>query len=309
VNAELAGRRIAIASMIISAVLAASKIIIGLHASSTATVSDGIESAGDVLASGLVLLGLVMASKPPDEQHPYGHGRLETLSALGVGMLLVTTGTFIAFEALHLAGDPSHAPARYAVWPLIASIVVKSVTSAAKRSYGKKISSSGLVADGWNDGVDVLSGVVALIGLSISLFDPAKFSAADHVGGSLVGIIVIFLGVRVVHDTAVQLMDTMPDPRSMDQIRLTGLAVPGVLGIEKCFARKTGLKWHVDLHLEVDPAMSVFESHEIATQVKEKIRHDVDWVADVLVHVEPHMLGTIASGPAGAGALGTHGKS
>jgi cation diffusion facilitator family transporter len=309
VNAELAGRRIAIASMIISAVLAGSKIIIGLYASSTATVSDGIESAGDVLASGLVLLGLLMASKPPDAQHPYGHGRLETLSALGVGMLLVTTGTFIAFEALHLAGDPRHAPAGYAVWPLIASIVVKSITGAAKRTYGKKISSSGLIADAWNDSVDVLSGVVALIGLSISLYDPARFSAADHIGGSLVGVIVLFLGIRVVHDTAVQLMDTMPDPRSMDQIRATGLEVPGVLGIEKCFARKTGLKWHVDLHLEVDPAMSVFESHEIATQVKEKIRHDVDWVADVLVHVEPHMPGTIASGPAGVGAIGTHGKS
>jgi divalent metal cation (Fe/Co/Zn/Cd) transporter len=103
------------------------------------------------------------------------------------------------------------------------------------------------------------------------------------------------------HDTVVQLMDTMPDPEAMDRIRATGLTVPGVLGIEKCFARKTGLKWHVDLHLEVDPAMSVYESHEIATQVKEKIRAEVDWVADVLVHVEPHMLGTIAVGP--------HGKS
>jgi divalent metal cation (Fe/Co/Zn/Cd) transporter len=89
-------------------------------------------------------------------------------------------------------------------------------------------------------------------------------------------------------------MDTMPDPAAMDRIRMTGLAVPGVLGIEKCFARKTGLKWHVDLHLEVDPAMSVFESHEIATRVRETIRSEVDWVADVLVHVEPHMLGTIA---------------
>jgi len=90
-------------------------------------------------------------------------------------------------------------------------------------------------------------------------------------------------------------MDTMPDLEAMDRIRMTGLAVPGVLGIEKCFARKTGLKWHVDLHLEVDPAMSVYDSHEIATLVREKIRDEVDWVADVLVHVEPHMLATISS--------------
>jgi divalent metal cation (Fe/Co/Zn/Cd) transporter len=115
---------------------------------------------------------------------------------------------------------------------------------------------------------------------------------------------VIFLAVRVVRDTMLQLMDTMPDPEAMDRIRMSGLAVPGVLGIEKCFARKTGLKWHVDMHLEVDPAMSVYESHEIATQVKEKIRAEVDWVADVLVHVEPHMLASISNGP-----IKTHGKS
>ena len=296
---ELAGRRIAIASMIVSAILAAAKITIGFHASSTATISDGIESAGDVLASGLVLLGLIMASIPPDTEHPYGHGRLETLSALAVGMLLVTTGVFIAFESLHLAREPNHEPAAYAVWPLIASIVVKSISSAAKRTYGRKINSSGLVADAWNDTVDILSGAVALAGLSLTLFDPVKFSAADHIGGSAVGVIVIFLGIRVVRDTVMQLMDTMPDPEAMDRIRQTGLSVTGVLGIEKCFARKTGLKWHVDLHLEVDPAMSVFESHEIATEVKEKIRSEVDWVADVLVHVEPHMLGTIAVGPNG----------
>jgi cation diffusion facilitator family transporter len=294
---ELAGRRIAIASMLVSAGLAAAKITIGLHASSTATVSDGIESAGDVLASGLVLLGLIIAAKPPDAEHPYGHGRLETLSALAVGMLLAATGVLIAFESLHLSDNASHAPASYAVWPLVASIVIKSIMSASKRHYGRKIQSSGLIADAWNDTVDILSGGTALLGLGLTLLAPDKFSSADRIGGSAVGVIVICVGIRVVHDTVVQLMDTMPDPEAMDRIRATGRAVPGVLGIEKCFARKTGLKWHVDLHLEVDPAMSVYESHEIATHVKEKIRAEVDWVADVLVHVEPHMLGTIAVGP------------
>jgi cation diffusion facilitator family transporter len=297
VNPELAGRRIAITSMLVSAGLAAAKITIGLHASSTATVSDGIESAGDVLASGLVLLGLIIAAKPPDAEHPYGHGRLETLSALAVGMLLAATGVLISFESLHLSDNAARPPASYAVWPLVASIVIKSIMSASKRHYGRKIQSSGLIADAWNDTVDILSGGTALLGLGLTLLSPDKFSSADRIGGSAVGIIVICVGIRVVHDTVVQLMDTMPDPEAMDRIRATGRAVPGVLGIEKCFARKTGLKWHVDLHLEVDPEMSVLESHEIATQVREKIRAEVDWVADVLVHVEPHMLGTISVGP------------
>jgi cation diffusion facilitator family transporter len=301
VTAEIASRRIAIASVLIGAGLAAAKITIGLNAHSTATVSDGIESAGDVLTSCLVLLGLVIASKPPDAEHPYGHGRLETISAMVVGMLLAASGVLISFESLHLAHGSSHPPSAYAVWPLLASIAIKSVMSVAKLRYARKIGSSALAADGWHDTTDILSGCTALLGLGITLLDPEKFPAADHIAGSAVGIIVVLLGIRVVRDTMLQLMDTMPDPDAMDRIRMAGLAVPGVLGIEKCFARKTGLKWHVDLHLEVDPAMTVYDSHEIATQVKEKIRSEVDWVADVLVHVEPHMLGTIS--------VGTHGKS
>jgi len=302
VNAELASRRIAVTSLLIAAGLAAAKITIGLRAHSTATVSDGIESASDVLTSGLVLLGLVIAAKPPDSDHPYGHGRLETLSALVVGMILAASGVLIAFESLHLANAPDHAPAAYALWPLLASIAIKSVMSAAKLRYARKIGSSGLAADGWHDTVDILSGCTALLGLGITLIDPVRFSPADHLAGSAIGIIVVLLGIRVVRDTTLQLMDTMPDTEAMDRIRMAGLSVPGVLGIEKCFARKTGLKWHVDLHLEVDPAMSVFDSHEIATHVKEKIRSEIDWVADVLVHVEPHhMLATISNRP--------HGKS
>ncbi len=299
---DLASRRIAVASVLIGAGLAAAKIAIGLHASSTATVSDGIESAGDVLTSCLVLLGLVIAAKPPDAEHPYGHGRLETLSALVVGMILAASGVLIAFESLHLAHGPASAPAAYAVWPLLASILIKSVMSTAKLRYARKIGSSGLAADGWHDTVDILSGCTALLGLGITLVDPVRFSSADHIAGSAIGVIIVLLGIRVVRDTMLQLMDTMPDSAAMDRIRQAGLTVPGVLGIEKCFARKTGLKWHVDLHLEVDPAMSVYESHEIATRVKDKIRSEVDWVADVLVHVEPHMLlATISTT--------THGKS
>jgi len=86
----------------------------------------------------------------------------------------------------------------------------------------------------------------------------------------------------------------MPDPQAMDQIRNVGLSVHGVKGIEKCYARKTGLQWHVDLHLEVDPAMSVYESHEIATEVRIKIKETLDWVADVLVHVEPYQPAAMA---------------
>jgi len=132
---------------------------------------------------------------------------------------------------------------------------------------------------------------VALISVSVAIFVPG-FHTADHWGGFIIGAIVIFLGVRVARNTALQLMDTMPDPAQMEQIRAAAMRVPGALAVEKCFARKTGLRYHVDLHLEVDPAMTVLASHEIATEVRFRIRDEVDWVADVLVHVEPHLAPT-----------------
>ena len=301
-TAEQAARRIAVASMLLASGLAAAKIVIGLHANSTAVVSDGFESAGDVLASGLVLLGLILAARPPDAEHPYGHGRVETLAGLAVGLMLVISGSLISAHALQQAGEAEHAPASYALWPVLASIAIKIVMSTAKRRYARKIHSAALKADAWNDAVDVLSGVTALAGLGITLINPQEFSGADHIGGAGVGVIMIFLGVRVVRDTTLQLMDTMPDTESMDQIRIVALSVPGARGIEKCYARKTGLKWHVDLHLEVDPDMSVYQSHEIATQVRIRVKETLDWVADVLVHVEPYQEAALSSGP-------QHGKS
>src|SRR5580692_9335838 len=211
--------------MLVSAGLAAAKIAIGLHASSTATVSDGIESAGDVLTSCLVLLGLVIAAKPPDAQHPYGHGRLETLSALVVGMILIASGSLIAFRSLQRAWESQHTPAAYAIWPLLASIAVKSAMSFTKWRLGRRIRSAALSADAWHDTVDILSGTVALIALAITLADPTRFAAADHLGGSAVGLIVIFVGMRVVRDTTLQLMDTMPSPDDMQRIREVGLSV------------------------------------------------------------------------------------
>ncbi len=300
-TAEQVSRRIAIASMVVSAALAAVKVTIGLQAGSAAVVSDGIESAADVLASGLVLLGLVLAARPPDAEHPYGHGRVETLSGLGVGLMLVISGSLISTRALEGVTEAQHVPKSYALWPVVASVLIKCVMSLIKRSYARRIRSAALKADAWNDTVDVLSGTTALLGVGLALINPEQLWEADHFGGAAVGVIVLFLGVRVVRDTTLQLMDTMPDTRSLDEIRRVALSVPGAKGIEKCFARKTGLKWHVDLHLEVDPEMSVYQSHEIATQVRIRVTQTLDWVADVLVHVEPYMPETVSSG--------THGKS
>jgi cation diffusion facilitator family transporter len=296
-----AGRRIALASIAVSAALAALKIIVGIKANSTAVVSDGFESASDVLSSSIVLIGLIVAARPPDADHPYGHGRFEILSALFVGAILFATGVLICYHSVQRAFEASHTPQFFAVWPLLISIGCKSILWSLKRAYGRRLRSEALLADSSNDAVDVLSAVVALTGLSITLFDPKRFVAFDHIGGFGVGIVVIILGVRIMRDTVLQLMDTMPDKALLNQIRSVALQVPGALGIEKCQARKTGMKYHVDLHLEVDPNLTVQASHDIATQVRIVIKESLDWVADVLVHVEPYGLN--AARPAAASAV------
>jgi cation diffusion facilitator family transporter len=282
---ERLARRVAVSSMAISAFLGVIKITVGVAAGSVALVSDGFESAADFFTSGMVLAGLWIASKPPDREHPYGHGRFETLVGLAIGVVLVITGTAISLNAW-ATRHVEEMPAFYAIWPLAGSIVLKSGLFVAKFRLGRRSGSDGLKADSWNDAVDVLSGSVALTAVLLSR--AASFAMADHYGGFAIGLIVIFLGFRVVRETALHLMDTMPDEAQMVEIRAVAMKVPGARGIEKCFARKTGLRYHVDLHLEVDPDLTVRRSHQIATQVKNQIKSDVAWVEDVLVHVEPY---------------------
>ncbi len=281
------GQRVAVAGIIVSGSLAAIKILAGWAGHSTSVVADGFESAGDVFASGFVLLGLTLAAKPADSNHPYGHGRAETLTGLLIGLGLALAGGVISYRALEHVGELRQPPAAFVIWPLIASAIAKAILSGTKFHYGRRLQSSALIADAWNDGVDILSALAALVAVALTLIDPARFLAADHYGGFAVGLIVIFTGLRVARETAFQLMDTMPDQAIIDRIRDVALSVPGVYGVEKCYARKTGLQYHVDLHLEVDPEITVRHSHDIATQVRIRIKETLNFVADVLVHVEP----------------------
>lgn len=280
-------RRIALFGMVMSGLLAIMKLTVGWLAHSASLSADGFESTADVFASALVFIALTLAERPPDENHPYGHGRVETLAGLLLGFLLMAAGWGIAWHGLTGAADEKRVPASYAVWPLVISMAVKFVLVAVKFRKARQIDSDALKADATNDAIDLFSAMVALGALSLTLYDPAHFLRADHYGAALVGLIVIATSLRIMYESAMHLMDTMPDEGAMRQIRQVAVQVPEVAGVEKCFARKTGLKYHVDLHLEVDPEISVRHSHEIATNVRIAIKEALPWVADVLVHVEP----------------------
>ena len=274
------------AGMVASATLAALKIAVGLAASSVAVVSDGMESGADVITSGLVWLGLWIAAKPADKDHPYGHGRFEILGGLAMGTLLAAVGAAICAGSVEHRHD-QHVPELFAAWASGVSIAVHATLASIKMRVGMRTGSAALTADAWHDVVDLISGGVALAAVLVSVLVPGM-GAADHYGGFIIGLIVIFLGLRVVRETALQLTDQMPDDARLQQIRAAAMRVPAALAVEKCFARKTGLRYHVDLHLEVDPYMTVLDSHLIAHQVQLRVKTDLDWVADVLVHVEPH---------------------
>ena len=273
--------------MLVSGALAVIKIVAGVSGHSTAVVADGLESAADVIASGFVLFGLTVAAKPADENHPYGHGRVETLTGLLIGLVLMLGGALISWNSIRLVGQPREAMQPFVLWPLAISIAAKTGLATLKFRYGRKLQSDALTADAWNDATDTISAFAALIAVALTLRNSVRFAEADRYGGFAVGLIVISAGIRVVRETTMQLMDTMPAPRLIDQIRQAAFGVPGVRGVEKCFARKTGFKYHVDLHLEVDPDMTVRRSHQLAHEVQLHIRERLDWVADVLVHVEP----------------------
>ena len=281
------GQRIALTGMAVSGALAAIKIVAGMLGHSTSVVADGVESAADVVASGFVLLGLTLAANPADSNHPYGHGRAETLTGFMLGLALVVAGGTISYRSLENVHGVGQPPAAFVIWPLLLSATVKSLLAALKFRYGRRILSAALVADAWNDFTDVLSAMAALIAVGLALYDPVRLHAADHYGGAIVGLIVISTGLRVTREAGSQLMDTMPGEAVLSRIRGVALSVAGVRGVEKCYARKTGLQYHVDLHLEVDPNMTVRESHDIATDVRIRIKETLHWVADVLVHVEP----------------------
>ncbi len=283
------GRRVALISISAGIVLAILKISVGVAAHSNAVVSDGLETAGDVLSSTIVYLGLWLASKPPDAEHPYGHGRYETLAGLAVGGILLLTGTGILWHGLSSL-KPRSDLRGYAVYPLFFAAVLKIFLAVLKFRTGNRIGSSSLQTDAWHDVTDLFSTTVALVSVALTLHYPGRFGMADQMGGVVIGIIVLFLSLQVVKNTTGFLLDTMPEPSRMSEIRRVALNVPGTLGIEKCFARRTGMKYHVDLHLEVDPDMTVRRSHEVATEVKKRVKEKLHWVADVLVHVEPSDL-------------------
>lgn len=282
------GQSLALAGLITSAGLAFIKLFGGILSHSTSLSADGLESASDVLASAIIWSGMAIARRPADNKFPYGYGRAESLAGKTVGTILLMSAVLLATHSFHRLMGPAIVLPGWILAPLALSFILKGILASAKYRVGKRIRSSALIADSGNDAVDMISALVAAGAITLNLIDHERFAYADAAGGLGVSLIIFIMGLQIFQRTSEELMDVMPDDSLVSMVRDVAIKTKGVLDVEKCYGRKSGTQFFFDLHIEVDPEMSVKHAHEVSHRVKDQILEKCDFVKDVLVHVEPH---------------------
>jgi cation diffusion facilitator family transporter len=273
--------------LVVNVFLSATKLVAGIVGHSHALVADACESLTDIFSSIIVWRGVVVAAEPADEDHPYGHGKAEPLAAAVVSGILLFVAGWILIEALHNLGHPRSAPKIFTLLVLFGVIVIKEGLFRFVAREAASVASSAVRADAWHHRSDAITSVAAAIGISTALIGGERFAWADDAAAMAAAGVIAWNGWQLLRSTFGDLMDTAPDREIRDNIRKLAETVPGVARVEKCFVRKMGWQLYVDMHVEVDPQMTVLRSHEIAHAVKDKIRAAMPAVSDVLVHIEP----------------------
>jgi cation diffusion facilitator family transporter len=270
--------------------LGGAKLAGGILGSSTALVADAGHSLSDSLSSIVVLWGLIKARKPADEKHPYGHGKAEFMAARMVAIMLILVAVVLGYDSvdrlLHPPENPMPRP--FTLWFVAASILIKEAMFQYKIRLGKRLKSESLMADAWHHRSDALSSVCALFGISAAIILGPKFWVLDPVAALFIVAIILAIGIRAFRRTGSILLDEVADEQTVGAIRSAAMAIEGVRDIEKILTRRSGIETHADLHVEVDPEMSVRRGHGIASCVTEAIRRDVPSVTHVTVHIEPY---------------------
>ena len=281
------GFRASVVGLGVNGGLAVVKLVVGIAGDSYALVADAIESLGDIFSSLIVWSGLSIAAKPADANHPYGHGKAEPLAALCVAGMLLAAAVTIAIQAIHEIRTPHHAPAAYTLVVLLGVVAIKEALFRYASRAGARIGSTAVSADAWHHRSDAITSAAAAIGIAVALLGGAGYEPADDWAALAACAVITFNAVSFIRVAVGELMDARPNLALAEALPATVLAVSGAKGVEKVLLRKMGPHVYVDLHLEVDPTLSVRDAHLIAHNVKDAIRGAWPQVADVLVHVEP----------------------
>ena len=281
------GMRISLIGLLVNAALAIVKLVAGLLGHSYALVADAVESMADIFGSLVVWSGLRIGALPADRDHPYGHGKAEPLAALIVALLLVAAAIGIAVQAVREILSPHYMPAAYTLWVLLSVVAVKEGLFRIVRRVAGEVKSSAVLLDAWHHRSDAITSAAAAVGISIALIGGQPYAPADDWAALFASSVILFNAYRLSKPPLQELMDAEPS-EIIQQVRSVASAVPGVAGVEKVFARKSGMRYWVDMHVEVDPEISVRRAHGIAHQVKDAVRARLPTVTDVLIHIEPH---------------------
>jgi cation diffusion facilitator family transporter len=268
--------------------LAITKGIAGIFGNSYALIADAIESTTDIFASFLVLFGIKYSNKPADENHPYGHGRAEPLVTFLVVGFLITSATIIAYESIQNIQTPHELPKSFTLFVLGAIILWKEISFQIVMKKSIETNSSSLKADAWHHRSDAITSIAAFIGISIALYFGKGYESADDWAALLASVFILYNCYKIFRPALGEIMDEHLYHDLENEIKQISLTVQGVICIEKCFIRKAGMKYHVDLHIIVDGNKSVKEGHDIAHNLKDTLRKELMELGHVLIHIEPN---------------------
>jgi cation diffusion facilitator family transporter len=279
--------RTVIFSMLGNIALAVIKFVAGIFGNSFALIADGIESVVDVFASILVLFGIKYSARPADDNHPYGHGKAEPLiTFLVVGFLIISAAT-IAWQSILNIQTPHKVPELWTLWVLAGIILWKEISFQVVIRRSKKLKSTSLKGEAWHHRSDAITSVAAFIGITIALIGGEGYEVADDYAALLAVGFILYNCYLIFRPALGEVMDENNHDDLTLEIRKVALTVPGVEGTEKCFIRKAGMIYHVDLHAKVKGDLSVTKGHDIAHELKDTLRLEIPELGHVLIHIEP----------------------
>jgi cation diffusion facilitator family transporter len=286
-NRAHAGARLILGGIALNGLFALLKFIGGFFGHSYALIADGADSLLDVLSSALVWAGFRVAARPPDAEHPFGHGRAEPLAALAVAIFIFFAAGIVALHAVHLIVTP-HAGPHWLTLPLLAAIIFTKIWFARRMGRaGDQAGSMALGIEAWHHGTDAITSTAAFVGIAIAVAGGKGWEAADDWAALFACVVVAFNGVAMLQKALGEMMDTAVPADFENKVRAIAAAVPGVSALDKCRVRKSGLSHLVDIQVRVDGDMSVRAGHDIAHRVKDALLTSALQITDVSVHVEP----------------------
>jgi cation diffusion facilitator family transporter len=268
--------------------LALIKGMAGIFGNSYALIADAIESTTDIFASLLVLFGIKYSNRPADKNHPYGHGRAEPLITFLVVGFLITSATIIAYESIKNIGIPHDLPKPWTLLVLGAIIIWKEISYRVVLKKSKETHSSSLKADAWHHRSDAITSIAAFTGISIALILGKGYESADDWAALFASFFILYNSYLIFRPALGEIMDEHVYDDLIEEIRQVAHKVEGVEDTEKCFIRKAGMQYHVELHATVKADLTVREGHDIAHKLQDTLREEIPQLGHVLIHIEPH---------------------